>query len=369
MAEDDARSRRTGTGLPREFLVAGGVSVLWTLTIGAYLAGFLGLFGDAGGGRAPSALEIALIVLGTVLPLALIWLLAILARQIREGRAEAARLAAALGRIGEGGGSVPPAADEETLELAMATTAKAAARQAVVAERGRVEEALARLEARQERADAALSALLEGRKSDRSLLSELSESTARAARRGRPPPPRQTPAQVVTSQPGLPLEPEAATAGTPDLDDIVAALNFPRDAEDREGFRAMGRATRRHDIARLIQAAEDVLTLLAGMGIYMDDLRPGLTDPALWRRFAGGERGGALAPLGAIEDEATLETVRLQMRGDQIFRDAALHFLRLFDGVLEELCGAEDDALLHRLADTRSARAFMILARVGGSFD
>ena len=48
-------------------------------------------------------------------------------------------------------------------------------------------------------------------------------------------------------------------------------------------------------MARLIRSAQDVLTLLSQEGIYMDDLRPEMTHPDHWRRFATGERGRGVA--------------------------------------------------------------------------
>ena len=56
------------------------------------------------------------------------------------------------------------------------------------------------------------------------------------------------------------------------------------------------------------------------------------------------------------------------MRQDAIFRDAAHHFLRQFDKTLSEIEPAATDAELAALAETRTARAFMLLGRVTGVF-
>ena len=57
------------------------------------------------------------------------------------------------------------------------------------------------------------------------------------------------------------------------------------------------------------------------------------------------------------------------MRQDTIFRDAAHHFLRQFDKTVADFEKNATDADLVALAETRTSRAFMLLARVSGTFD
>lgn len=122
-------------------------------------------------------------------------------------------------------------------------------------------------------------------------------------------------------------------------------------------------------MAKIIRAAQDVLTLLSQDGIYMDDLTPERARPELWRRFAQGERGRPLAALGGIRDRSSLALSAARMRQDTIFRDAAHHFLRQFDRTLAEIEQAATDAEIAALSETRTARAFMLLGRVSGVFD
>ena len=51
-----------------------------------------------------------------------------------------------------------------------------------------------------------------------------------------------------------------------------------------------------------------------------------------------------------------------------MFRDAVHHFLRLFDRSVTELMPQLTDDEILWLAQTRSARAFMLLARAAGLF-
>lgn len=151
--------------------------------------------------------------------------------------------------------------------------------------------------------------------------------------------------------------------------DFVRALNFPETADDKVGFAALRRALQDRTVARLIQAAQDVLTLLSQEGIYMDDLTPDRSRPEFWRKFAQGERGRAIAALGGVRDRSSLALTSGRMRQDPIFRDAVHHFLRQFDKTFSEFEAEATDQEIVALSDTRTARAFMLLGRVTGTFD
>ena len=150
---------------------------------------------------------------------------------------------------------------------------------------------------------------------------------------------------------------------------MVRALNFPETAEDEDGFAALRRALKDRSAGQLIQAAQDVLTLLSQEGIYMDDLRPDRARPEVWRHFAQGARGKAVAGLGGIRDRSSLALTAGRMKQDPIFRDAAHHFLRRFDQTFAAFEDTATDSEISALADTRTARAFMLLGRVAGTFD
>jgi hypothetical protein len=137
----------------------------------------------------------------------------------------------------------------------------------------------------------------------------------------------------------------------------------------KQQYEALRRALDDRAMAKLVRAAQDVLTLLAEDGIYMDDLKPDRARPELWRRFAGGERGKGISALGGVRDRSSLALTAGRMRQDTIFRDAAHHFLRQFDRTLQEFEKNCTDHELAELAETRTARAFMLLGRVTGIFD
>jgi hypothetical protein len=177
-------------------------------------------------------------------------------------------------------------------------------------------------------------------------------------------------AVVADDQPALALGTTVEDI-TPPLpnEDFIRAMNFPETAEDELGFAALRRALKDREASKLVQAAQDVLTLLSQDGIYMDDLRPDRARPEIWRQFAVGARGRSVAALGGVRDRSSLALTSGRMKQDPIFRDAAHHFLRHFDKVFAGFEPRATNSEISALSDTRTARAFMLLGRVAGTFD
>ena len=151
--------------------------------------------------------------------------------------------------------------------------------------------------------------------------------------------------------------------------DYIRALNFPQNETDKLGFAALRQAMRDHKTRQLIRASEDVLTLLSQDGIYMDDLTPRPSSTKDWRLFSRGARGAALSGLATIQEEPVLVLTQKRMREDLIFRDAAHHFLRIFDKSFMEFEQHANENELEAFAQTRTARAFMVLGSVAGTFE
>lgn len=196
--------------------------------------------------------------------------------------------------------------------------------------------------------------------------------TPHSASSGAPLRPAPAPRRPVQVPPRPPLHPadaaQAQPAKVPVLSptELYFALNFPEGPEDHEAVRCLQLALADPELARLIRAAQDVITLLAGRGIYMDDLPVPETDAALWQRFAQGSRGQAVAGLAVIDNAAALNATGTMLADDEVFRDVAHHFMRRFDRLLTRRGQTEDGAVLAVLAETRSGRAFILLAQVSG---
>jgi|APEBP8051073178_1049388.scaffolds.fasta_scaffold00082_59 hypothetical protein len=315
------------TALNLSELVAAGLCVVWVLAVGIY---FYVSPDEAG------PLGVLMTVLVVFLPIALIWVVVTTSRSVRALRDEAARLQAAVDAM-------------RNAYVAQSQAAAVGIKPSVekrIEEIARQTEVLATFSTRRDPAQTVPSA----------------DRKAALAAPQRP--------QVEDEQPALALGTPADDLRAPlTVSDFVKALNFPETPDDKAGFRALRLALEDRGTAKLIRAAQDVLTLLSQDGIYMDDLKPDRAKPEVWRRFAQGERGRTIAALGGVRDRSSLALTAGRMREDTIFRDAAHHFLRQFDKTFQDFEKNATDAEVIELAETRTARAFMLLGRVTGIFD
>lgn len=152
------------------------------------------------------------------------------------------------------------------------------------------------------------------------------------------------------------------------VQDLIGALNFPKDETDTEGFEKLRIALADSQNGDLLRASQDVQTLLSQDGIYMDDLKPCDSKPEVWRNYSKGERGAIISSLSIIgEDEAILGIVQ-KLKDDEIFRDATYHFLRHFDSSLQGFCKKASDEEINRFSNTRTARAFKVLGTATDRF-
>lgn len=308
---------------------AAGLSLVWVLAVAAYFFT---------GSMESGVLGFVLVILAVFLPLALIWAVVTTLRSVRSLRAEAARLQATV----------------EAMRAAYVSN-----QQAGTAMKPSVERKLDEIAAAARHTETALASFNSRRDTGLTVA-----SADRKAVLVQPAP------QPEAEQPGLALGTPAEDLRAPlSVTDFVRAVQFPESPDDKEGFRALRLALENRDVAKLIRAAQDVLTLLSQEGIFMDDLKPDRARPELWRKFAAGERGRGIAALGGVRDRSSLALTAGRMREDPIFRDAAHHFLRTFDRTFSEFEKHASDADLADLADTRTARAFMLLGRVTGTFD
>jgi len=197
---------------------------------------------------------------------------------------------------------------------------------------------------------------------------EPAREPARPASVPAPPPVQPRPVVNTPAVSDRPARAEVRTGDPVDSITLIRALNFPDGPDDQEAIDALRLSLKDPANSRVLRSAQDVVTLMAGRDVYMDNMPPEAARPDVWRRFAGGERGSAVAALGGIHDPEAMEIVSGMMDQDEVFRDTAQHFLRNFDSLIERVVPDLDDIQISVLADTRSARAFMLLGRVSGIF-
>ncbi len=354
------------TGLPGIQAWAVGGSLLWAVVVLAYAIGFWSV-AASGQGRGTLFLDAMFFLLTLVVPLILVWLAAWLAAELARQRELTAALAGVAGPLLE---ELVATRDALGRQAPTAPEAVRAAVESAVAGLLRPHELtgpLDRLATGQSRLQMTLDRLAapqpkRSREKAPAAVPELALEPAVA-----PEPTPEPQPQPPDEQASLPLVEEESAR--PDWATLVRALDFPRDAEDRDGFRALKTALRHHGLAQVLQSAEDVLNLLSQDGVFVDDLAMEPVDVAAWRRFVDGVRGPEIAGIGGITDERALDVARNLMRSDSIFRDSALFFQRRFDRVLAEFGRDATDAQIEELAGTRSGRAFMLLLRLSGSLD
>lgn len=336
-------------------------SISWAALVLSYGIGFLAVTSETQS-RGTVFLDGIFFLAGLFLPLLLIWLAALLAGELSRQRV----MIAALGEL------FPPLINELSSARAMFMergTALPGDTTAALCEVPRDSETATQLD-RLLTAQTELSS--EFRAEIRALRDHIaapSPPPAPAPSRQAVPPPAPQATRPSPAQEALPLLPGTEVPAGPTWSDLIRALDFPRDVDDHDGFRALKAALRNHSLAQMLQAAEDVLTILSQEGVYMEDLEPAPSSPDSWRRFIDGIRGPEVSEVGGITDARALELTSSLMKSDAIFRDTALYFQRRFDVVLSEFGSEAEDAELMQLADTRSCRAFMLLTRLGGAFE
>ncbi|MFC0342379.1 hypothetical protein [Paracoccus niistensis] len=307
MNEVTERLRRMTEGRDPAALVGLAASAAWVALV--LLFWLLGPEGSPASG-----LGRLLALAGVILPLALIWIAVGLARAIEELRTEAALLRARMDMLRGSGREDEP----EALGVRPAAEPRPRAEPRPPAQ---------------------------------------ARPAAARAPATRPAAPR--PSDLPPEPPPPPVQAEPAT--------LIIALNFPDGPDDHEVISALRTALADPEAAKVIRAAQDIVTLLAQQGVYTDDLRASVASATPWRRFIAGQRGPALADLAAADPDSA-EVIARAMRADEVFRDAAQHFMRQFDRTLARSADELGDEGILALASTRSGRAFALLAQVMGMF-
>ncbi len=316
---------------PAAEMVALALSVVWLIGVAAF---FLVVDSEDARGGSNGSLQFVMLLFTVFMPVGMIWIAATMARSSRMMREESRRLQSAI--------------DAMRHTYVMQNQGATSLQEPTVARK------LDEIAAAQRKTETTLATFSSSRQPTTVRLApipDLAQDTAE-------------------DQVSLPLGTSAEDFQQPlEQADFIRALNFPETAEDKEGFSALRRALKDRSAAQLIQASQDLLTLMSQDGIYMDDLRPDMARPEIWRRFAGGERGRSVAALGGVYDRTSLALTAARMKNDSIFRDASHHFLRLFDKMFTQFADAASDMEISDLSNTRTARAFMLVGRVAGTFD
>ena len=362
------------TGPPREWLVAGLLSLLWTAALVNYGFGYFSA-------QDASLLEIAIFVATILVPVMSIWAVAFTIVWSRRLWAQNAALTQAVTELNAALELTSPAS-----AAIVVNSVSEAAKAAVKLEQGKIATQLKVLAEDNRRIGDAVRRIEKTRSEEHDAITDLVLTASHAAHEAVEKAEAADVARSATlsdlaraalgnssDQEALPFEdaPDMADkdASTLVWSDLTLALNFPSDEADKEAFDAIRRVLPNRMVARLLHKSEAVLALLAEEGIYMDDLEADTTNPQDWRAFAAGIRGREIGGLGAIRDQAAVALTKGRMRSDADFQETALEFLRRFDHFLQSFVETAKTGDLIALGHTRTGRAFQLLARINGAFD
>lgn len=159
----------------------------------------------------------------------------------------------------------------------------------------------------------------------------------------------------------------AQAAGGLDWNKLVVAANFPENEEDKATLDALLEVIKDKQVADMLQSAEDVLSALADANLFMEDITPHHAPAERWRGYIlDGDRRD-LIDLGGVRDPHAIEEATNTLHEREGFERTALVFLDRYESLLERLFReSPSNKLAVEMADTRTGRAYMLLARVTG---
>lgn len=313
----------------REITIAVVLTTVWIILLLGYGLGYFGFLGDLAEPRDAAFLEVVFFLMVLILPIAMLWLMTAMMRRSFQIQDEARRLERQVRDLQAGGGGGSSSVSQPRIKDNRVET---------------MQQRISDLTAQIKQMETTVTSVAQMQAAMQSQVGSGEQTNFKFE------------------------EVEQVSEEALSWADLIRALDFPRDEQDADGFKALRHAKRDENAGQLLRAAEDILNLLAQEGIYMDDLRPVISPARDWRIFAEGTRGVAVTGVGGIDAPEAAERIEARNRKDQIFRDTSLYFLRRFDIMLRALVETATDAQVQALADTRTGRAFMLLARSAGMF-
>ncbi|MDD2869120.1 hypothetical protein [Neomegalonema sp.] len=155
-----------------------------------------------------------------------------------------------------------------------------------------------------------------------------------------------------------------------DWEKVALGLNFPVSEEDADAEEALYEVSIDHQIGALIQASEDMLAALVDLRLYMEDHAPRIAPPEVWRSWLDGRASVDSPPVIEIGPEEALSRVRDLIDRDPAVERLAVSFAGRFEDLIRRaLDESPDSGVVTRLADTRTGRAYAMVACAGGRVD
>ncbi|MEO1331157.1 MAG: hypothetical protein AAFW46_16025, partial [Pseudomonadota bacterium] len=164
---------------------------------------------------------------------------------------------------------------------------------------------------------------------------------------------------------------ETAAPPAPSLDweKFIRAANFPDSEDDRETLEALYAVLSDRAAAALLQTAEDVLSTLADLNLFMEDMHVHHAPVELWRAYLIDGESEEVLDIGGVRDPHAIEDVEFALNERPEFAKLAKTFFEQYEAMASRLFDETDDPTWAvELADTRTGRAFMLMGRADGRF-
>lgn len=145
---------------------------------------------------------------------------------------------------------------------------------------------------------------------------------------------------------------------------FTRAANFPESEDDIETLDALYDVLTDPEAASLLQCAEDTLASLADIDLYMEDFGPKLMPASVWKSHLDGSGGDALEGIDAPVEQSR---IRAKLGSDKGFETLAAKFMDRYEDMGRRLLAeSEDEALIVDLSNTRTGRAYLMIAGPAG---
>jgi len=145
---------------------------------------------------------------------------------------------------------------------------------------------------------------------------------------------------------------------------FTRAANFPESEEDIETLDALYDVLTDPEAASLLQCAEDTLASLADIDLYMEDFTPSLVSVSAWQGHLDGSGSGAIDGIKASVEQSR---IRAKLGSDKGFEHLSTKFMDRYEDMCRRLMNeAEDQRLIVDLSNTRTGRAYLMIAEPAG---
>ena len=152
-----------------------------------------------------------------------------------------------------------------------------------------------------------------------------------------------------------------------DAKTLIRAFNMPNDENDSEGYDAIDAVIKIESLDNLLRKSHELLIILAGHDLIMDDLEIDMGLITTWRRFAEDSAVGMVSSLGGTGTFVEIDKVSSIVTENSNFESLANTFNKQMEEFISKVIPQLSDDEIRELAQTRTFLAFLLLGQVFNS--